>query len=104
MEGKRFILYFLLSGLINLLGSSLPAFSQTGEERPNILWLVTEDISPYLSFYGDSTAKTPNLDRLAREGVRYENVFSVSGVCAPSRSAGFSFLTAGKARRRAGKK
>jgi len=55
-------------------------------EQPNILWLVTEDISPYLACYGDSTAKTPNLDRLAREGVRFTNVFSVSGVCAPSRS------------------
>ncbi|MEJ7779753.1 MAG: sulfatase [Daejeonella sp.] len=54
--------------------------------KPNILWLIAEDISPFLSSYGDSTAKTPNLDRLASEGVRYTNVFSVSGVCAPSRS------------------
>ena len=54
--------------------------------KPNILWLVTEDISPYISSYGDSTAKTPNLERLAKEGVRFTNVFSVSGVCAPSRS------------------
>lgn len=55
-------------------------------QKPNIVWLVTEDISPYLASYGDSTAKTPNLDRLAREGVRYTNLFGVSGVCAPSRS------------------
>lgn len=54
--------------------------------RHNILWLVTEDISPYISSYGDSTAKTPNLDRLVQEGVQFTNVFSVSGVCAPSRS------------------
>ena len=44
------------------------------KEKINILWLVTEDISPYLSCYGDSTAHTPNLDRLAKEGVRYSNV------------------------------
>ena len=55
--------------------------------EPNILWLVAEDLSPYLPSFGDSTVTTPNLDRLAREGVRYSNVFSVSGVCAPSRSA-----------------
>jgi N-sulfoglucosamine sulfohydrolase len=55
--------------------------------RPNILWLVTEDISPYLACYGDSTASTPHLDRLAKEGVRFTNVYDVSGVCAPSRSA-----------------
>ena len=56
-------------------------------KKLNILWLVTEDISPYLACYGDSTASTPNLDRLAKEGIRFTNVFDVSGVCAPSRSA-----------------
>src|SRR3954469_23396584 len=55
--------------------------------KPNILWLVTEDISPYIACYGDSTASTPNLDRLAREGVRFTNVYHIAGVCAPSRSA-----------------
>lgn len=64
----------------------LPA-TTSHDKRPNILWLVTEDISPYLSFYGDSTALTPNLDRLAKEGVVYTSAFSTSGVCAPSRSA-----------------
>ena len=55
--------------------------------RPNILWLVAEDLGPYLPSFGDSTVATPNLDRLANDGVRYNNVFSVSGVCSPSRSA-----------------
>ena len=35
-------------------------------KQPNIVWIVTEDISPTLSFYGDNTAKTPNLDNLNR--------------------------------------
>jgi arylsulfatase A-like enzyme len=39
-----------------------------------------------LESYGDSTVATPNISRLAREGVRYSNVFSVAGVCAPSRA------------------
>ena len=56
-------------------------------QRPNILWLVAEDLSPYISAYGDDTAPTPVLDRLAAEGVRYSNAFSVSGVCAPSRAS-----------------
>ena len=55
--------------------------------RPNILWLVAEDLGAYIPAFGDSTADTPNLDRLAREGVRYTNVFSPSGVCSPSRAA-----------------
>src|SRR5690606_30368291 len=53
----------------------------------NILWITTEDMSPHLPAFGDSTVLTPNIDRLAKEGVRYTNFYSVSGVCAPSRSA-----------------
>lgn len=56
-------------------------------EKPNILWLVAEDLSPYIPAFGDSTIVTPNLDRLAKEGVVYTHVFSPSGVCAPSRFA-----------------
>lgn len=56
-------------------------------ERPNILWLVTEDMSHYLPEFGDSTIETPNLSRLAGEGVIYPHLFSPSGVCAPSRAA-----------------
>ena len=54
---------------------------------PNILWIVTEDISPTLSFYGDTTAKTPNLDALAKESMVYDYAFAVVGVCAPTRSS-----------------
>lgn len=55
--------------------------------QPNILWITIEDISPTLSMYGDSTAKTPNLDALAAESTIYENAFSTVGVCAPARSS-----------------
>ncbi len=56
-------------------------------DRPNILWLVTEDMGPYIPPFGDTTIQTPNLSRLAAEGVRYPNLYSTSGVCAPSRAA-----------------
>ena len=57
--------------------------------RIHILWLVAEDLSPYLPAFGDPTIAgyTPNLDRLAAEGVVFPNLFSPSGVCAPSRAA-----------------
>ena len=55
--------------------------------KPNILWITCEDMSPHLGCFGDDLARTPNLDQLAVEGVRYTNVFSISGVCAPSRAA-----------------
>ncbi|MCS5583823.1 MAG: sulfatase-like hydrolase/transferase, partial [Pseudomonadales bacterium] len=56
-------------------------------QAPNILWLVAEDLSPIIPPFGDNTVETPNLTRLANEGVRYTQVFSSSGVCAPSRAA-----------------
>ena len=56
-------------------------------ERPNILCLVCEDISPYLGCYGDPVALTPQLDKLAADGIRFNRMYSVYGVCAPSRNA-----------------
>ena len=56
-------------------------------DRPNILWITCEDISPDLGCYGNTYARTPNLDQLARQGVRFTHAFSIAGVCAPSRSA-----------------
>jgi len=57
------------------------------QKLPNIVWLNVEDMSPRLGCYGDMTVPTPNIDRLAREGVRYTNMFTCAGVCAPSRNA-----------------
>ncbi|QDT33703.1 sulfatase-like hydrolase/transferase [Thalassoglobus polymorphus] len=56
-------------------------------EQPNILWIVVEDASPHLSCYGETTIETPNLDRLADEGVKFTNAFVTCPVCSPSRSA-----------------
>ncbi|MDP6636168.1 MAG: sulfatase-like hydrolase/transferase [Phycisphaerae bacterium] len=55
-------------------------------ERPNILWLVSEDNGPFLGCYGYKNAITPHLDKLAAEGVLYENAFANAPVCAPARS------------------
>lgn len=57
-----------------------------GADRPNILWLSAEDISPHLGCYGDPHAITPHLDALAAEGTRYTHAFTAAGVCAPCRS------------------
>ena len=61
--------------------------NQSKIDRPNILWLVAEDLSAIIPPFGDNTVATPNLTRLANEGVRFTQVFSSSGVCAPSRAA-----------------
>jgi len=59
---------------------------QAGEQRPNIVWIVGEDMGPELGCYGDAQAITPNMDRLAREGARFTRCFTHAPVCAPSRS------------------
>lgn len=55
--------------------------------RPNIVWISNEDMSPRLGAYGDALARTPNLDRLAKQSIRFTNAFTTAPVCAPSRAA-----------------
>lgn len=55
-------------------------------DPPNILWIVSEDNGPFIGCYGDPLATTPNIDKLATEGVLYENAFANAPVCAPARS------------------
>ncbi len=78
-----------LSFLRPLFGSLLVAAAAlvaNAADRPNVVWITTEDMSPNLGCYGDPDARTPNLDRLASRSVRYTRAFAVAGVCAPSRS------------------
>jgi arylsulfatase A-like enzyme len=56
------------------------------DELPNILWIVSEDTSPFLGCYGDELAVTPNLDRLASEGFLYTHAYANVPVCAPARN------------------
>lgn len=55
--------------------------------HPNILWVYLEDTNPWMSCYGDELVNTPNIDALARRGVRFERAYVTSGVCTPTRSA-----------------
>lgn len=66
-------------------GSALAA-PAAPNDRPNILWITCEDIGPQLGCYGDTYARTPNLDRLAERGARYRMVWSNAPVCAPART------------------
>lgn len=57
------------------------------DEKPNILWIVSEDNSPFLGAYGDEFATTPHLDKMAAEGITYLNAYATAPVCAPARSS-----------------
>jgi arylsulfatase A-like enzyme len=61
--------------------------AQQPARRPNILWIVGENFDLDFGCYGAKNVSTPNVDRLAAEGVRFTHVYSTSPVCAPSRSA-----------------
>ena len=63
------------------------ACRSTGTQPPNILWIAVEDISPLMSCYGYAANPTPNLDRLARNGVRFANTFMPAPVCSACRSS-----------------
>jgi len=83
-----------LRGSVTLLALFLYGSTAVGEllldghdSQPNVLWLVGEDMGLDLSCYGMKGIQTPNLDRLAREGIRFDNAFCASPLCSPSRSA-----------------
>ncbi|UZR96269.1 sulfatase-like hydrolase/transferase [Chondrinema litorale] len=64
----------------------LVTHAQESDLHPNILWIVCEDIGPYIGAYSYKGVKTPNIDQLAREGELYTRAYTTAGVCAPSRS------------------
>ena len=64
-----------------------PQAAGRAASRPNIVWISNEDMSPRLGAYGDRLARTPVLDRLARESIRFTHAFTTAPVCAPSRAA-----------------
>ncbi|MGX7896993.1 sulfatase-like hydrolase/transferase [Tsuneonella sp. HG222] len=72
------------------LSASVSPSAATTADRPNILWLVSEDNNPFLGAYGDRMARTPNLDALASRGILFEHAYANFPVCAPSR---FTLLT-----------
>ncbi|MBX2850655.1 MAG: sulfatase [Phycisphaeraceae bacterium] len=81
-QGSRRLLVLLCLNISLFL--LLPAHASGG--RPNVLWLIAEDMGQELGCYG-YPIKTPNIDRLAREGTQFSRAFCSSPICSPSRSA-----------------
>ncbi len=77
-------IYLLLACLLSCGRQEDSASSRTA--RPNIIFLVAEDIGPALGCYGDPRALTPNIDRLAANGIRFDRAYATAPICAPSRS------------------
>lgn len=83
---KNKIFFHCLFVLVVLLHACSEKESSQNGDRPNFLWIVSEDNGPFLGCYGDAFATTPALDKLASEGILYENAYANAPVCAPARS------------------
>ncbi|MDW7694283.1 sulfatase [Flammeovirgaceae bacterium SG7u.111] len=81
---KRMITLTFNLLLISLFVACQP--NEKADNRPNILWIVADDLGTDLGCYGEELVHTPNLDGLAAESQKYTNFFTVSAVCSPSRS------------------
>lgn len=68
--------------LVLMMVCALPA-----AERPNIVWIVVEDMSAHFGCYGETAIRTPNVDRLAAEGTRFERAYVTAPICSTARSA-----------------
>jgi arylsulfatase A-like enzyme len=80
--------FLQVAGMSTLLPLFIhPAFMANPGRNPNILWLLAEDLGPHLACLGTKEVFTPNLDRLAREGMHFTRAFTTAPVCSPSRSA-----------------
>lgn len=78
---KKLILFLLMFNVFSV-------YNVLARVKPNILWITIEDTSPqFLGCYGNETARTPVIDKLAEEGFRFANAFSTGTVCSPSRTA-----------------
>lgn len=92
---RQFLSTAAASALATVGGATLLSRSATGKDTPrhppNILFILTDDLGwGDLSIYGRSDYETPNLDRLARQGVRFTNAYSAQTVCTPTRVAFFT--------------
>lgn len=78
------ILRVLVAMLIACAVTPLQASEQTA---PNIVWIFVEDMNGWMGCYGDDTVPTPNIDRLAARGLRFDRAYMPAGVCSATRSA-----------------
>lgn len=77
------LIFFTLGLVFAFKGYSYP---KQNDDKPNILWITCEDISPYLGCYGSKEAFTPNIDKLSEIGIRFTHAYANAPVCAVARS------------------
>lgn len=86
-KAKRFLSVFVWALSLMVMPFLLVSCSENSDqqEKPNVLLIMVDDLKPSIGAYGDETAITPAMDKLAGEGVRFDAAYSNQAVCAPSR-------------------
>ncbi|WP_461533160.1 sulfatase [Sinomicrobium sp.] len=79
--------FHFFSSLISCLCLVPLTAQQTNIQKKNILFIAVDDLRPELGCYGANYIKTPNIDKLATEGMLFENAYCQQAVCAPSRNS-----------------
>lgn len=73
---------------VSLVGGALPAAAaESSQKKPNVLFLVVDDLRPELGCYGKNYIKSPNIDRIAKKGVVFDRAYVQQSVCSPSRTS-----------------
>ncbi len=99
MLHKRLVRGLLAAAIVALLAPGAPAARAADSSRPNIIFILADDLGyGDLGCYGQRNIRTPRLDRMAAEGIRFTQVYAGSTVCAPSRSVLMQGLHTGHCR------
>lgn len=87
LHGTCLLAGWLAAGGVGLVAASTADAAATASKRPNILFIMSDDHASHaVSAYGSTINKTPHIDRLAREGMRFDNCFCTNSICGPSRA------------------
>ncbi len=84
LQSRSFV---FLAVLFVAAESAAAAEQAVGADRPNVVWIFVEDMNGWYGCYGDDTVPTPNIDALAKRGVRFDRAYMPAGVCSATRSA-----------------
>lgn len=84
---SMFLFHFTCLAILGLAARPLLAEEAGRDKRPNVLFIISDDLNNLLGCYGDPLAKTPNIDRLAARGVRFDKAYCAFPLCGPSRNS-----------------
>ena len=87
LSALRPALIIAIASPATLLAAEPKSSSSPEDSRPNIVWIIAEDMNEWMGCYGDETVATPHIDQIAHRGIRFNRAYMPAGVCSATRSA-----------------